>query len=87
MKTPSKRGQPLPNYTEYLKLEDQLARLPPIDAMAACHSIGAMIAGQIGCTREQYVKFAGDIFDSIAPEMNKGEHWLLQSRRVTPTEH
>ena len=70
-----------PNAREYLKLEDQMAALSPMEAIAAGISITCMIAGSIGMPRKQFLAFVAAMFDKTAPLMERGEHWLVQSRR------
>ncbi len=73
-----------PNWREYLKLEDQMATLKPMEALGACMSIAAMICGSIGITEEQFVGLVRQTFAQTAGEMRVGEHWLIQSRRRDP---
>lgn len=78
--------KPPKNWREFMKLEDQMATLPPMEALGACTAIATMICHSLGITEEQFVSVVRTTFRENPAEIRKGEHWLVQSRRVDSSE-
>jgi hypothetical protein len=80
-----------PGQVEYVKFEDQMAKLKPDETLAACLSVAGMVAAHSGVPLEAFLRFALTTMATTYAESERelkrkpAATWLVLSRRGGPT--